>query len=324
MNTSPARFELERERLLGLAAANPAVGIERFGRKDRDFRLAFSVDSASDFDEITQRWETCQEQRIELSLPLNYPQVAPQLRWLSPIIHPNISSSGFLKVADVGFEWTAESDLLELCQRLWDVSRLAFVQPDRINNYSAERAWKKMLAKGNADQATADLSLWNLPTDGRSLQTAANIRLDNIIHFRALSESQVSLDSTSSQNPQSGTAAERGTGEAILEIVGDSHAAQVSTPGDRDPIGEAVIEDVEVLEVSAKSQDPANSQKAAKPGDDQHGIAGRPGIVEAELLIISEDSSEPAASPQKTGDATGDKAAGPGRADDDDELFVIQ
>jgi ubiquitin-protein ligase len=41
------------------------------------------------------------EHAIELRLPLNFPQSPPDIRWLTPIWHPNISYSGFVNLADV-------------------------------------------------------------------------------------------------------------------------------------------------------------------------------------------------------------------------------
>ena len=78
------------------------------------------------------------EHRCDLRLPYSYPERPPDIRWVTPLFHPNVSFSGFINVTDIGLPWDAGISLDVVCERLWDVARFAHLDLDRATNYSAK------------------------------------------------------------------------------------------------------------------------------------------------------------------------------------------
>src|SRR5436309_2789179 len=76
--------------------------------------------------------------QIDLRMPFAYPERPPDIRWMTPILHPNISFSGFLNLAEVGLPWSEDLSLDVICERLWDVARGAYMNLDKAANYSAK------------------------------------------------------------------------------------------------------------------------------------------------------------------------------------------
>lgn len=59
---------------------------------------------------------------LEISLSLEYPRVVPSIRWISPILHPNISGG---RPCLGNFRMTPAVKLIEIVEILWDMARLA-------------------------------------------------------------------------------------------------------------------------------------------------------------------------------------------------------
>jgi hypothetical protein len=76
--------------------------------------------------------------QIDMRLPFLYPASPPDLRWVTPILHPNVSFSGFIHVLDLGLPWDDTVTLDVVCERLWDTARMAYVNGDRTTNFSAK------------------------------------------------------------------------------------------------------------------------------------------------------------------------------------------
>src|SRR4051812_33431004 len=115
--------------------------------------------------------EIVREHEIELRLPYGYPNMGPDVRWITPLFHPNVSFSGFVTLTDVGVDWTPEMGLDLVCERLWDVIRLAQFNNERAVNYSAKK-W--------IEEQTAI----SLPVDARPLRDkAASVNL-NVVRYR--------------------------------------------------------------------------------------------------------------------------------------------
>lgn len=110
--------------------------------------------------------------RCELRLPFSYPAQPPDIRWLTPIFHPNVSFSGFIELTEVGLPWDPDVGLDAVCERLWDVARLAFVNIDESTNYAAQ-GWFR------------DQTRLELPVDHRPLRdTAASQQRSNVVKYR--------------------------------------------------------------------------------------------------------------------------------------------
>lgn len=109
--------------------------------------------------------------RIDLRLPYAYPQVAPDIRWVTPILHPNVSFSGFIHLRDVGLPWDESVTLDAVCERLWDVARMAYVNLDKATNFSA-KSWCEKQAR------------FTLPIDPRALRDRMPAAGSNVVRYR--------------------------------------------------------------------------------------------------------------------------------------------
>ena len=76
--------------------------------------------------------------RCNLRLPYSYPVRPPDIRWLTPIFHPNVSFSGFINLKDIGIKWESHLTLEFVCQRLWDVARFEHFELTTATNYAAK------------------------------------------------------------------------------------------------------------------------------------------------------------------------------------------
>jgi ubiquitin-protein ligase len=108
--------------------------------------------------------------QIDLRMPYAYPQSPPDIRWITPIMHPNVSFSGFVNLADVGVVWTRETPIEMVVERLWDVARGEFANHDKATNYAA----KNWFAKQNEHE---------LPVDRRSLRDRGPGGGSNIVRY---------------------------------------------------------------------------------------------------------------------------------------------
>ena len=61
--------------------------------------------------------------RVEIKLGASYPRTIPEIRWLTPIYHPNISEIGMVCLGGYGTHWVPSVQLDELCVMLWDMAR---------------------------------------------------------------------------------------------------------------------------------------------------------------------------------------------------------
>lgn len=77
---------------------------------------------------------------IELRLPYSYPERPPEVRWTSPITHPNVSFSGYVSASELGMPAGACPALDVVVERLWDLARLQYVDLEHASNFPA-RTW---------------------------------------------------------------------------------------------------------------------------------------------------------------------------------------
>jgi hypothetical protein len=118
--------------------------------------------------------------RVDLRLPYAYPQVPPDIRWASPVFHPNISFSGFIHLRDVGLPWDASVTLDVVCERLWDVARAAYKNVDRATNISAKKWYEQQ-------------HRLRLPVDARPLRDKARPSASNVVRYRRRGQRMVEL-----------------------------------------------------------------------------------------------------------------------------------
>ncbi len=98
-----------------------------------------------------------EKHHVEIKLGSSYPRTMPELRWLTPIYHPNISEIGMVCLGGYGTHWVPSIQLDELCVMLWDMLR--------YHNYDIRSPYNRDSALWVASQ-TAIL----FPTDPRPLR----------------------------------------------------------------------------------------------------------------------------------------------------------
>src|SRR3954470_24951362 len=94
---------------------------------------------------------------VEIKLGASYPRTMPEIRWLTPIYHPNISEIGMVCLGGYGTHWVPSLNLDELCGMLWDMAR--------YHNYDIRSPYNREAALWVANQ-TAYL----FPLDHRPLR----------------------------------------------------------------------------------------------------------------------------------------------------------
>ncbi len=119
----------------------------------------------------TKETEIHEVHQIEVRFPFTFPDTEPDLRWITPIFHPNISFSGFVDLDEIGIEWTSDITLDVICDRLWDVARLAHMDQERSSNYTARNWYKK------------DCNL-TLPVDHRPLRNRSMPSSSNVVKYQ--------------------------------------------------------------------------------------------------------------------------------------------
>jgi ubiquitin-protein ligase len=105
--------------------------------------------------------------RVEIKLGASYPRTMPEIRWVTPIYHPNISEIGMVCLGGYGTHWVPSIQLDELCNMLWDMAR--------YHNYDIRSPYNRDAALWVASQTT-----YHFPVDSRPLRDlrAAMGRID--------------------------------------------------------------------------------------------------------------------------------------------------
>ena len=94
---------------------------------------------------------------VEIKLGASYPRTMPEIRWLTPIYHPNISEIGMVCLGGYGTHWVPSLNLDELCGMLWDMAR--------YHNYDIRSPYNREAALWVANQTT-----FRFPLDARPLR----------------------------------------------------------------------------------------------------------------------------------------------------------
>ena len=103
------------------------------------------------------RSRSLENHRVEIKLGASYPRTIPEIRWLTPIYHPNISEIGMVCLGGYGTHWVPSVQLDELCMMLWDMAR--------YHNYDIRSPYNRDAALWVANQTTI-----RFPTDARPLR----------------------------------------------------------------------------------------------------------------------------------------------------------
>lgn len=113
--------------------------------------------------------------QCEIRLGASYPRNKPDLKWKTPIFHPNISALGQVCLGGYGTNWVPSLNLDELCEMLWDMIRFANFDTKSPYNYKAAR-W--------AERQTQ----FRFPLDDRSLKDLVAARREAELRGEPLPE----------------------------------------------------------------------------------------------------------------------------------------
>ena len=139
-----------------LKAESSVFGFRPNGRPPQLYQVAFAGKSlARDRGKVVVR----EHHEVEIKLGASYPRTMPEIRWLTPIYHPNISEIGMVCLGAYGTHWVPSLALDELCVMLWDMAR--------FQNYDIRSPYNREAAQWAANQAT-----FRFPMDPRPLRDA--------------------------------------------------------------------------------------------------------------------------------------------------------
>src|SRR5262245_30162341 len=99
--TRTSRLHSDLQLLQSLAANNPILKVESSGDPVDRYVLTFRGKGLAR--DVAQSGEVSiiELHQIEMRLPYAYPASPPDIRWLTPILHPNVSFSGFVNLNEM-------------------------------------------------------------------------------------------------------------------------------------------------------------------------------------------------------------------------------
>jgi ubiquitin-protein ligase len=135
--------------------------------------------------------------RVEIKLGTSYPRTFPELRWLTPIFHPNISEIGMVCLGGYGTHWVPSVQLDDLCVMLWDMAR--------YHNYDIRSPYNREAALWVAGQSTFQFPLDNRELrDLRAALGRAQINGEHAPDAKSRREKKTPLRSSTPRAPSNG------------------------------------------------------------------------------------------------------------------------
>jgi hypothetical protein len=101
----------------------------------------------------------CDRHEVSIQLGASYPRMMPEIRWKTPIFHPNISASGSVCLGGYSTHWAPSLRLDELCAMLWDMIR--------YQNYDVTSPYNREAAKWAREQTGTAFPLDRRPIRDR-------------------------------------------------------------------------------------------------------------------------------------------------------------
>jgi hypothetical protein len=166
-----ARLAADQELLQAIQTASTIFTCEAVCQPPDRYTLTFRGKGLARDATAASEVSVSELHQIDLRLPYSYPSSPPDIRWLTPILHPNVSFSGFVNLADIGLAWTSDLPLDLVCERLWDVARAEFLNLDKATNFAAKNWFDKECQ-------------FTLPLDPRPLRDRAAVQsATNIVRY---------------------------------------------------------------------------------------------------------------------------------------------
>lgn len=173
------RLRAELEGLKSLKRQSSIFDFEYEGDPPEMFTVTFSgkgiVGLANDEPEFTH------SHQVQIQMAYLYPSREPDLKWLTPVFHPNVSNSGFVDMDDIGLVWSRELSVEIICERLWDVIRLAHLDLETSSQIEAKGWYKNRLNL-------------KLPIDARPLRDRAVSTQSNVVQYSRRNPKQRKLE----------------------------------------------------------------------------------------------------------------------------------
>jgi hypothetical protein len=137
-----------------LRAESSVLQFQAYGTPAQQYKVQFLGKSLA-----RERGKVAVRERheFEIRLGASYPRTMPEIRWLTPIYHPNISEIGMVCLGGYGTHWAPSLNLDELCIMLWDMAR--------FHNYDIRSPYNREAALWAANQST-----FLFPLDSRPLR----------------------------------------------------------------------------------------------------------------------------------------------------------
>jgi hypothetical protein len=174
------RLQADREALAALAAASTIFSFSADGDPADRYTLSYRGKGLARQPSSASQIVPIELHEIDLRMPYAYPTSPPDIRWLTPLWHPNVSFSGFVNLSDLGLVWSDDLQIDALCERLWDVARAAYVDFDKAANYAAKTWFEKECP-------------CTLPVDPRRLRDRVAAGGSNIVRYERRSGQPVQL-----------------------------------------------------------------------------------------------------------------------------------
>lgn len=172
---------------------------------------------------IYEQWE----HSVRVRLGTNYPRQIPELHWLTPIYHPNISANGLVCLGGYTTNWVPSLKLDDLCLMLWDMIR--------YRNFDPGSPYNRLAAEWARSQRD-----YILPLDSRPLRDRPRVdsgeqgATPNVMSTRDLDQQ---VDGVRHPGPLAPVQDGDVTAEAVgVELVEES--SHGSSPGNRTDDGE--------------------------------------------------------------------------------------
>jgi ubiquitin-protein ligase len=209
--------------------------------------------------------------RVEIKLGASYPRTMPEIRWMTPVYHPNISEIGMVCLGGYGTHWVPSVQLDELCTMLWDMLR--------YHNYDIRSPYNRDAALWVASQ-----TMFLFPTDSRPLRDL-RAALGRVAPANAsVSEGSESISPTGAtasaghgSTPSAGAESKTPIGR-VRQLVGRygrvlRNGREPESPGNgrrpesqrrREEVGEILSHFARYAQPSSESQEPDHGENAER------------------------------------------------------------
>jgi ubiquitin-protein ligase len=266
---------------------NDLAALERLRSESSVFRFTTQGDPPQHYRILFQgrglwrdhgKVKTLDKHHVEVKLGSSYPRTMPELRWLTPIYHPNISEIGMVCLGGYGTHWVPSIQLDELCIMLWDMLR--------YHNYDIRSPYNRDAALWVANQTTI-----LFPTDQRPLRDL-RVALGRVAESPAGKAEATSGTKDSSRSALSGAVELNHPVDRVRKFVARygrvfGSAESPPTAGRREDAEEAINT---VLPANPELQALVTAQAASAPARSERGH-------EEGVVILEPSASSPSEPP---------------------------